>query len=152
MSDPVILKVIEAAQKRVVDLALPYYGALMPLEVWRLTKAGLPITIIDVRTQAEWNFVGHIPNSIKIEWQHFPSGAQNPYFSASLKKSTPANGNVIFMCRSGARSHDAAIFAVSEGYTRVFNMLEGFEGDLDSNRRRNQVGGWRAAGLPWQQS
>ncbi len=145
-------QVIEIAQQRAIDLYLPYFGALTPTEVWELTKSGVSIAIVDVRTRAEWVFVGHVPESIKIEWQHFPSGALNPNFLATLKDSVNVDSNIVFMCRSGARSHDAAILAASEGYPRIFNMLEGFEGDLDSEGHRNKIGGWKAAGLAWQQS
>ena len=145
-------KVIEIAKKRSIDLGLPYFGALTPMEVWGLAQSGVSITIVDVRTRAEWVFVGHVPESIKIEWQHFPSGALNPNFITTLKDSVNMDSNIVFMCRSGARSNDAAILAASEGFPRIFNMLEGFEGDLDPNGHRNKIGGWRAAGLAWQQS
>jgi rhodanese-related sulfurtransferase len=115
---------------------------------------GLPeAKLVDVRTQAEWDWVGRIPGALMIEWNTWPSGEMNEEFLSELesqvsKGSTP----VLFICRSGARSHGAATLAARAGYASTFNVLEGFEGDKDALGHRSSVGGWRAAGLPWIQS
>ncbi len=147
-----VSELLEEAKRRALSLSLPYQGALFPSEVVTLVDAGLELIIIDVRTKAELVFVGHVPGSIHIEWQFFPSGQINPDFIDLMKKSIAVEKHVVFMCRSGARSHEAAIFAHSEGYIQVFNMAEGFEGDLDSQGHRNGTNGWRHARLPWRQS
>jgi len=76
----------------------------------------------------------------------------NEAFVEELQGAVPDDAIVMFICRSGARSHDAAALATQAGYDKAYNVLEGFEGDLDHERHRNTVGGWRAAGLPWVQS
>ena len=75
----------------------------------------------------------------------------NPDFLAQLQARAPADAPVLFLCRSGARSHDAAIAATAAGYTQCYNVLEGFEGDRDAHGHRGALNGWQAAGLPWQQ-
>ena len=90
----------------------------------------------------------------RIEWQTFPSGAQNPNFAAQAGAALGANKDVpvVFLCRSGARSRAAAMAMTAAGYTKAFNIAGGFEGDLDETRHRGTSNGWKAAGLPWTQS
>jgi rhodanese-related sulfurtransferase len=76
----------------------------------------------------------------------------NTKFVAQLKEKVPAESVVMFLCRSGGRSHETAVAAMQAGYREAFNVLEGFEGDRDANGHRNSVSGWRARGLPWSQS
>ena len=119
--------------------------------------------LVDVRTQAEWNFVG-LPDISSlsrrvhcIEWQNFPTLAPNPDFVAGASDALAASGvekdtTVLFICRSGARSRSAAMAMTRAGFQKSFNVAGGFEGDLDAERHRGQNSGWKAAGLPWKQS
>ena len=149
MSDP--NATLEQARARGREMKLSYAGAILPAEassVWQAKRA----TLIDIRTQAEWDYVGRLPGAIEIEWNHYPSG-RNPKFAEKLLEAVPdKSAPVLFLCRSGGRSNAAAALAASLGYTQAFNVLEGFEGDLDANSKRNTVGGWRKAGLPWSQN
>ena len=131
-------------------MKLPYAGALLPSEAHALTRQTPDATLVDVRTQAEWDFVGHVPDSRLIEWNSYPDGQRNPRFLEQLRQQAPDSGApVLFLCRSGARSHQAAMAAQQAGYTKAFNILQGFEGDKDTQQHRNSVGGWRIANLPW---
>ena len=143
-------KILAAAQARGRQMGLPYAGAVTPAEAHALSEHGA--VIVDVRSRAELDFVGRIPGSVEVEWKSYPGMLDNPDFLAQLKQSVPTDATVLFICRSGARSHGAAMTAKSAGYASAFNVLEGFEGDRDAQGRRNTVGGWRAAGLPWVQS
>ncbi|WP_237155252.1 rhodanese-like domain-containing protein [Oryzibacter oryziterrae] len=142
---------------------LEYSGDLDVETVWKALSADPNAVLVDVRTVAEWNFVG-IPDLsslskrvLLIEWQSFPTMNQNGKFLAELADGLAERGlgkdaAVYFICRSGARSKSAAIAATSDGHTAAFNVAEGFEGPLDPERHRGGVGGWKAAGLPWIQS
>jgi len=108
--------------------------------------------LVDVRTQAEWDYVGHVPESVFIEWNTYPSGERNPRFLEQLQaRVAKTEAPVMFLCRSGARSHHAAVAATQAGYPNSYNVLEGFEGEKDPHGHRGTVGGWRLAGLPWVQ-
>ena len=96
--------------------------------------------------------MGRIPGAIEIEWSHYPGMSRNPHFLAQLKQQVDHEALVLFICRSGARSDQAARIATEAGFAGCYNVLEGFEGDKDANGQRNKVGGWRHAGLPWVQS
>ena len=117
--------------------------------------------LVDVRTLAEWNFVGQpdlsaIGRSTHcIEWQSFPTMAANPSFVEEATKmlgGATRDTAVLFLCRSGGRSRAAAIAMTKAGYARAYNVAGGFEGDLDAERHRGQTSGWKAAELPWKQS
>jgi rhodanese-related sulfurtransferase len=140
------------AQKRARELGLPYEGALTPAEAHEVLQLAPGAKLVDVRTRAELDFVGRIPGAIEIEWQFYPGYAMNTHFLTDLKKQVDPESLVLFICRSGHRSHRAAAAATESGFPDCYNVLEGFEGDKDAKGRRGKVGGWRAAGLPWQQS
>lgn len=144
--------ILETAQGRAKAKGLPYDGALTPSEAHELLALAPGARLIDVRTRAEWDWVGRIPGSVEIEWQVYPGGRPNPDFGVQLQQQVDREALTMFLCRSGARSHAAAAAAKEAGYTAVYNVMEGFEGDRDGEGRRNNVGGWRKAGLPWQQS
>lgn len=144
-------EILEKAAQRARQLNVPYAGAALPAEA-QLLRESAGAVIVDVRSRAELDFVGRIPGSVEIEWKSWPGMKPNPDFLQQLKQSVPASAAVMFICRSGARSHDAALAAMNAGYRSVFNVLEGFEGDRDPAGHRNSIGGWRAAGLPWTQS
>ena len=119
--------------------------------------------LVDVRTQAEWSFVG-IPDlrainkeAVLLEWQSFPSTGPNPDFSHTLsdllvKKGLDQTASIYFLCRSGARSQSAAIALTQAGYSNCYNISDGFEGPLDTEGHRGTQSGWKAAGLPWKQN
>ena len=119
--------------------------------------------LVDVRTAAEWTFVG-LPDlaslgrkAILVEWQTFPGMGRNPQFEAAVSEQLKAAGAagdtpVAFLCRSGARSQAAASAMTAAGFTQCFNIADGFEGDLDAERRRGRASGWKAEGLAWLQT
>ena len=140
----------KAAAERAKKLGLTYAGALTPAEAHQLMQAGAKL--VDVRTKAELQYVGRVPGAAAVEWQTYPTNQPNPDFLAELAAVTKKDEPVMFLCRSGARSHAAAEAALRAGWRETYNVLEGFEGDKDSQQHRNTVGGWRKAGLPWVQS
>ena len=145
-------EILNKAAERGKQLKLPYAGALLPQEAYELMQKAPGAKLVDVRTHAEWNYVGRIPNSVQIEWQTYPASQPNPNFLDELQAQADKQAVVMFLCRSGARSHAAAAIAAQAGYSHSYNVLQGFEGDRDANGHRNSVGGWRVAGLPWVQS
>src|SRR5262249_7632643 len=136
-----------------------YAGDLAPSTAWKILSEQKGAVLIDVRTRAEWNYVG-LPDLEKlakrptlIEWQVFPSMQLNTDFVAALSATLPdKEAPLLFLCRSGARSAAAAKAMTAAGYSTCFNVAEGFEGPLDAEARRGTVGGWKAAGLPWRQT
>jgi rhodanese-related sulfurtransferase len=139
------------ARQRAQDMGLPYAGALTPSEaheVWQLAPGA---KLVDVRTRAEWDWVGRVPGAVEIEWLSYPGNQPNAHFTAQLKREVDPEALVMFMCRSGGRSDKAARTATEAGYAECYNVLEGFEGDRDAHGQRNRIGGWRHAGLPWRQ-
>jgi len=148
MSDLKAIK--KAAADRAKQLGLPYAGALLPAEAHELMQAGAKL--VDVRTTPELLYVGRVPGSLTVEWQTYPGSKPNPEFIGELAAAAGKDEPVMFLCRSGARSHAAAEAAMRAGWKETYNILEGFEGDKDPQQHRNTVGGWRKAGLPWTQS
>lgn len=137
----------------------------VPVEqVWAQLKADPKAVLIDVRTRAEWNFVGTPDLSalgrepVLIEWQSFPDGSVNAAFVDQLRAKLDELGadretELFFICRSGVRSRHAANAATGADYRKCRNVAEGFEGPLDANsHQRGRGAGWKAAGLPWRQS
>lgn len=142
--------VLATARRRAADTSLPYFGAVTPSEAQALLQAEPAARLIDVRTRAEWDYVGRVPGSLLIEWNTYPDGTRNPRFLDELRRAVAAtDAPVLFLCRSGQRSDGAARAATAAGYTRAFNVLEGFEGNKDAAGHRGNLGGWRKAGLPW---
>lgn len=146
-----ISETLALAQQRASAMDLPYAGALTPREAHDLLRLAPGARLVDVRTRAEWDWVGRIPGAIEIEWNRYPAGIRNPEFLAELKRQVDPAALVMFICRSGARSDSAARLATEAGYVSCHNVLEGFEGDKDASGHRNATGGWRHAGLPWHQ-
>ncbi len=143
--------ILAAAHERGVPLDLPYAGAVTPHEAWTLfSECGAKI--VDVRSVAEVEFIGRVSGSIFIPWKHWPSGELNRQFVPELRQHCVPDDVLLFLCRSAQRSHAAAALAMASGYPRAYNILEGFEGNLDANHQRGHTGGWRLAGLPWVQS
>lgn len=129
-----------------------------PNLVWEALKANPQAVLVDVRTDAEWNFVG-LPDlsaagkqAVLIPWQIYPMMQKNAQFLDALREAGLGKQHAIyFLCRSGARSLAAAQAAQAAGYETVYNIADGFEGPPDPHGHRGQVAGWKAAGLPWAQ-
>lgn len=132
-------------------------------EVWARLQSDPTSVLVDVRTKAEWSFVG-VPDLAPlgkqlhlVEWQTFPAGQVDPQFTDKLTSALEAasvgkDDEIFFLCRSGGRSMSAAKAMAGKGYLRCRNVVDGFEGPLDPRRHRGGSGGWKAAGLPWTQS
>lgn len=141
----------------------PYAGDVTPEEVWETLEKEPRARVVDVRTAAEWTFVG-LPdlsarggNVLRVEWQSFPAMQMNPDFVRSTEAALSASGAdrespVFFLCRSGARSASAAAVMTKAGYGRCFNIAGGFEGAKDPEGHRGTIEGWKAMGLPWSQN
>lgn len=136
-----------------------YAGDVMPRDAWTMLASDPRAVLVDVRTLAEWSFVG-VPDlgdigkePVFASWVVFPSMEQNPSFAAEVQQAVPnVDTPVLFLCRSGGRSRSAAIAMTQLGYQQCYNILSGFEGDKDVSHHRNTLGGWRADKLPWAQS
>jgi rhodanese-related sulfurtransferase len=140
-----------------------YAGDIEPKEAWALLQSDPKAQLVDVRTAAEWTFVG-VPNlgqvgrkAILVEWQVYPSMGRNASFEDGVAERLQAAGatattSVLFLCRSGARSQAAARAMTAKGFTQCFNVAGGFEGDVDADRHRGSTNGWKASGLPWAQT
>lgn len=144
-----LAKIKQAAAERARQMKLPYAGALTPAEAHALMQADAKL--VDVRTQPELTYVGRVPGSLVVEWQTYPGNQLNPAFLQQLAEAAEPEDALMFLCRSGGRSHSAAAAATQAGWRESYNVLEGFEGDKDAEQHRNTVGGWRKAGLPWVQ-
>ncbi len=132
------------------------------LETWKRLEGDPKGVLVDVRTSAEWAFVG-IPDLSKagrevllMEWQTFPDSRVAPDFAERMDAALAANGvekstEIFFICRSGGRSRMAAEVMAAAGYRRCRNVMEGFEGPLDATRHRGRIAGWKFAGLGWVQ-
>jgi rhodanese-related sulfurtransferase len=136
-----------------------YAGDISATEAWEKLQADARAQLVDVRTMAEWNFVG-LPDLSSlgrrvhcVEWQSFPTGAQNTGFVAEASGAlTDKTAPVLLLCRSGARSRAAAMALTRAGFQQAFNIAGGFEGDMDASGHRGKHSGWKAEGLPWRQS
>ena len=151
MSLPTIDALLARAHERARALGAPYAGSLDPAEAWALLQHDATARLVDVRSRAEWEFVGRVPGAVEIEWKGWPGMIPNAAFLDTLAGTVDRAAPLLFLCRSGGRSHDAALAATAAGFTNCYNVLQGFEGDRDAAAHRNTVGGWRAAGLPWTQ-
>ena len=143
---------LQKARERAKQMGLPYEGALTPGEAHALLRENPSAKLVDVRTRAELDWVGRIPGAVEVELQSWPGGRPNADFVKQLEEKVGKDEPVLFICRSGGRSHNAAMMAQQAGSAECYNVLEGFEGDKDASQHRNTVGGWRKAGLPWTQS
>ena len=154
MSDVVeashLIEELNAVRKVALATALPYAGGVPPKLAWALMEAGEAV-IVDVRTTEERKFVGHVPGSLHVAWASGTAMTRNPRFVRELEAKTAKEATVLLLCRSGKRSDLAAEAAAKAGFTNVFNVLEGFEGEIDEQRHRGSLGGWRAHDLPWVQ-
>ena len=126
------------------------YAGDVPAELaWQWLQSGEAV-LVDVRTDAEREWVGKVPGAIAVAWKQWPGMAANPNFDEQLRAAVPEGQKVVLLCRSGVRSVAAAQRATGLGI-EAYNILEGFEGDVDANGQRGHLGGWRKRGLPWNQ-
>lgn len=130
-----------------VSPASAYAGDIPAALAWQWVQAGEAV-LVDVRTDAERAWVGQVPGAVAVQWKLWPGMAPNPDFDSQLQAAVPAGGKVVLLCRSGVRSVAAAARAAQLGL-EAYNILEGFEGDVDANGHRGNTGGWRRQGLPW---
>jgi rhodanese-related sulfurtransferase len=142
---------LQKARERAKQMGLAYDGALTPAEAYEVMRADPNARLVDVRTRAELEWVGRIPGAVEVELLTYPGSRPNPDFLRELEQKVGKDAKVMFICRSGGRSHNAATLAMQAGFAEAFNVLEGFEGDKDAQGHRNTKGGWRFAGLPWTQ-
>lgn len=131
--------------------ALPRAGSLPPDKAWALVRAGRAL-LVDVRSAEERHFVGHVPGSVHVAWATGLSLTRNARFVPELEARVGGKGRaLLLLCRSGKRSALAAEAAIQAGFTAVYSILEGFEGDADDAGQRGHFNGWRFRGLPWVQ-
>ncbi|MBZ8141833.1 rhodanese [Rubrivivax gelatinosus] len=142
---------LERARQAAREARLPYAGIVPPQEAWALVQAGLA-QLVDVRTAEERKFVGQVPGSLHVAWATGTALTRNPRFVRELEARIGGKDSVVLLlCRSGKRSAAAAEAAAAAGFANVFNVGEGFEGDLDAAQQRGHLDGWRRRGLPWTQ-
>jgi len=127
-----------------------YAGDVTPQQAWEWVSAGSAV-MVDVRTDAEREWVGYVPGAVGLAWKQWPGMALNPGFDAGVRAAAEGGRRVVLLCRSGVRSVAAARRATELG-VEAWNILEGFEGDPDTEKHRGAVGGWRFHGLPWKQN
>ena len=126
------------------------YAGDVPAELaWQWLQGGEAV-LVNVRTDAEREWVGKVPGAIAVAWKQWPGMAANPNFDEQLRAAVPEGKKVVLLCRSGVRSVAAAQRAAGLGI-EAYNILEGFEGDVDANGQRGRLSGWRKRGLPWNQ-
>ena len=145
LAEPLV-KALEAAEAA----GLAHAGGVTPREACALFQAG-QATLVDVRSAEERKFVGHVPGSLHVPWATGTSLTRNPRFLRELEARVPKDKPVLLLCRSGKRSVLAAEAAAKAGLNHVFNVLEGFEGELNEAGQRGHGDGWRFHGLPWVQ-
>ena len=133
-----------------VTPALGYAGDITPKLACQWWQAGEAV-LVDVRTDAEREWVGFVPGALAIAWKQWPGMALNPEFDARIQTASPDPKKLLLLCRSGVRSIAAAQRATTLGL-EAYNILEGFEGNPDARGHRGIVGGWRFHGLPWTQN
>ena len=134
-------------------------GELSARESWQQLHANEQAVLLDVRTQAEWQFVGKpdlssMPNRLVcLSWRYYPGMEVNHHFIAQCQEQCAAESDtmLLFLCRSGARSREAAITMAQAGFRSCYNIHDGFEGICDASGHRGTCSGWKAAQLPWRQ-
>ena len=145
---------LEAARARASEAGWPYVGGVTPPVAWQLVQNHEAV-LVDVRSGEERKFVGHVPDSVHVAWATGTALTRNPRFVRELEARLAKDGGkeavALLLCRSGKRSALAAEAAAKAGFTQVFNVLEGFEGEIDAQQHRGASDGWRFHGLPWVQ-
>lgn len=146
--------VLDQAQQFAREHSLPYAGAVSPEQAFAILQNDEGAVLIDVRTNAERDWVGRVlineKQHLAVQWSLYPGGTPNPDFIEQLSEVAPnKNTTLLFLCRSGVRSRHAAKLATEYGYTACYDILQGFEGDKDQHGHRKTLGGWCSANLPW---
>jgi rhodanese-related sulfurtransferase len=154
LAEIVLPAALEHARAQAADQGLSYAGGVTPQQAWALLQEGAA-QLVDVRSAEELKFVGQVPGSQHVAWATGTALTRNPRFvrelEAKLAKAGGKDAVVLLLCRSGKRSVLAAEAAARAGFTNVYNVLEGFEGEIDAQGQRGHGDGWRFHGLPWQQ-
>jgi len=154
IADLILPAALEQAQAQAAEANLPYAGGVTPPVAWTLFQNGDAL-LVDVRSAEERQFVGHVPGSLHVPWATGTALTRNPRFVRELEAKLAKDGGkdavVLLLCRSGKRSALAAEAAAKAGFRHVFNVLEGFEGEIDEKQQRGHGDGWRFHGLPWVQ-
>ena len=143
------MRVMEAPRRDQVQPATGYAGDVSPELACQWWQAGEAV-LVDIRSDAERDWVGFIPDAVPLAWKQWPGMVMNAQFDASIQAAVPAGKKAVLLCRSGVRSIAAAKRATELGL-QAYNILEGFEGDPDAQAHRGHAGGWRFRGLPWRQ-
>lgn len=133
--------------------------SLSPKDAWKICQENSRALLIDVRSSMEYLFVGHPVGAIHVHWIDEPDWVVNPNFVTDIRKlmlggmseDTGSSVPIVLICRSGKRSKEAGLKIIEAGFVNVYNVEEGFEGELDDEHHRSSTGGWRYHGLPWEQ-
>ena len=131
-------------------MAQGYAGDVSPQQAFDWWQRGDAV-LVDIRSDAEREWVGYVPGALAVAWKQWPGMAMNSGFDQALMGAVPPDHKVLLLCRSGVRSIAAARRATELGL-EAYNVLEGFEGDKTPGKQRNLLNGWRFKGLPWEQS
>ncbi|MBV8464467.1 MAG: rhodanese-like domain-containing protein [Burkholderiales bacterium] len=143
-------KVFAQARAAAETDGVPFAGSITPRDAWALFQSGAA-QLVDVRSGEERKFVGLVPGTLHVAWASGTALTRNPRFVKELEAKVAKDRPVLLLCRSGKRSALAAEAATKAGFTAAFNVLEGFEGEINDRQQRGELGGWRHAGLPWTQ-
>jgi rhodanese-related sulfurtransferase len=150
---PTLADILAAARERGQKEQLPYAGAVTPQEAFALLRADPNVKLVDVRTNAERDWVGRvsIPDAqhVAVQWNVYPGSTPNPEFLPQLASVAGKDDILLFLCRSAVRSRSAATQAAENGYAQCYDILEGFEGNKNADGHRKTEAGWCKAGLPW---
>ena len=147
---PAAHPILTRARERAPTTKPGYAGNVTPQEAWELVSSHVGV-LVDVRTAEERQFVGRVPDSIHVPWLIGPTLQRNPRFVRELETKVRRDDVVLLLCRSGARSVAAAQALTESRFRNAFNILEGFEGELDDLHQRGNHSGWRFHRLPWSQ-
>ena len=150
LQDPPHVAALHAAENAARAANTPFAGSIAPEHAWELHRNGLAI-LVDVRSAEERKFVGQVPDTLHVPWASGTSLTRNPRFVRELEAKVKKTDTILLLCRSGKRSALAAEAATKAGFTHVFNIQEGFEGEITEQKQRGSLGGWRFHGLPWTQ-
>ncbi|WP_028998381.1 rhodanese-like domain-containing protein [Azohydromonas australica] len=150
IADVVLHPLLEQAREAARRAGLAYAGGVPPQLAWSLAQSGEAV-LVDVRSAEEHKFMGLVPGSVHVPWATGTAFTRNPRFARELEARVPKQRPLLLLCRSGKRSVLAAEAAAKVGFSLAFNVLEGFEGELDAAQQRGHGDGWRFHGLPWVQ-
>lgn len=141
---------LQAIRRVAIAKGLAYAGQVSPSLAWALSEQRAAM-LVDIRSGEERKFVGYVPDSVHVAWATGTALTRNPRFVRELETKVSKDAVVLLLCRSGKRSALAAEAATKAGFTSVFNVLEGFEGEINPQQHRGTSDGWRFRQLPWVQ-